>query len=54
MEVVWRGTKGDLFIHIEIDIPVKISKEQRELYEKLMELSGGKKSDKGFFSHLFN
>lgn len=54
MEVVWRGTKGDLFIHVEIDIPTKISKEQRELYEKLMEFSGGKKSDKGFFSHLFD
>lgn len=38
------GQRGDLIIIIKIKIPGRISKEQRELYEKLRELEGRKRS----------
>jgi DnaJ-class molecular chaperone len=39
------GKKGDLLLTIKIEMPKKISKDQKELYEKLRDLekSGGKK-----------
>ena len=39
-----QGQKGDLILAIKIKIPNRISKEQRELYEKLRELERQKRS----------
>lgn len=49
--------KGDMIIRVHVDTPTKLSSEQKELLEKLAELSGekisevssGKKKKKGFF-----
>ncbi|GAB0174161.1 MAG: molecular chaperone DnaJ [Candidatus Altimarinota bacterium] len=48
-----RGMKGDLIIHYEIDIPTKLSSEEKKLYTALLELESGKKMEKGFFEGIF-
>lgn len=43
---------GDHYIHVEIEIPKKLSKKEQELYEQIAELSGEKitvQRKKGFF-----
>lgn len=49
-----RGSKGDLLIHYTVDIPTKLSSEERKLYEALLHIQGGKKAEKGFFTWLFS
>lgn len=44
----YRGGKGDLLATIKIKMPKKISREEKELYEKLRELEHNKKSWWGF------
>lgn len=48
-----RGMKWDLIIHYEIDIPTKLSSEEKKLYTALLEIQGGKKMEKGFFESIF-
>lgn len=44
-----RGKRGDLILTVKIELPKRISREQRELWEKLKELDkGNKKSWFGF------
>ncbi len=45
--------KGDLIIHYIIDIPSKLSGDEKKLYSALLELQGGKKAEKGFFESIF-
>ncbi len=47
--------RGDLYVEVQIEIPQKLSKEQRELLMKFAELSGEKLHPVtgGFFSKLF-
>lgn len=45
------NAKGDHFITIEIDIPAKLSAEEKKAYEALAEVS--KKKDKGFWGGIF-
>lgn len=46
--------KGDLYFSVEIIIPEKVSTEEKELLEKLRDLSGNhfKEQEKGFFAKL--
>lgn len=48
-----KGHKWDLYIHIDIDIPTKLSKDQKALYEALLQIEWGKKMKKGFIEGLF-
>jgi molecular chaperone DnaJ len=48
-----RWTKGDLIIHYEIDIPTKLSSEEKKLYTALYEIQNGKKMEKGFLESIF-
>lgn len=41
--------RGDHYVTMNVKIPKDISKEERELFEKLRELQGSKKAGKGFF-----
>ncbi|MFW7380319.1 MAG: molecular chaperone DnaJ [Oligoflexus sp.] len=48
--------RGDLYVEIQIKIPTKLNKEQRELLEKFAEISGERVSqaqNAGFFTKLF-
>jgi molecular chaperone DnaJ len=48
--------QGDLFVHINVWTPQKVSKEEREILEKLKESENFKpqpgKNDKGFFNRM--
>ncbi|MEN6610965.1 MAG: molecular chaperone DnaJ [Methanoregulaceae archaeon] len=46
-----RGRPGDLLVRVKIVIPKKISAEEKELYEKLLEISGSD-GKKGFFDNI--
>lgn len=48
-----KGAKWDLIIHYVIDIPTKISADERKLYSALLELQWGKKAPKWFFESIF-
>lgn len=48
-----KGTKWDLIIHYVIDIPTRLSNDEKKLYSALLELQGGKKAGKGFFESIF-
>ncbi len=48
-----RGMKWDLIIHFEIEIPSKLSSDERKLYSALLEIQYGKKMEKWFFENLF-
>lgn len=47
---------GDLFVEIVVVIPKKLSKDEKQLYEKLAEIEDNEhfKSDKNFFSRFLN
>ena len=50
-----RGSRrGDLYAHLEVDIPKKLSRKQRELFEELGETfkTDGRPLDSGFFGKL--
>lgn len=48
-----RGLKWDLLIHYEIDIPTKLSTDEKKLYSALLEIQSGKKMEKWFFESIF-
>ena len=47
--------RGDFFVELEIEVPKKLSKEQKELLVKFEQISSDKpkKSDQGFFQKIF-
>lgn len=47
-----RDAKGDLFVVLNVHIPTKLSKREKELYKELLE-EGGHTPAKGFLSSLF-
>ncbi|MFA5397019.1 MAG: molecular chaperone DnaJ, partial [Methanogenium sp.] len=50
-----RGRPGDLLVRIKIAIPKRLNAQEKELYEKILELEGKKESgagSKGFFKDL--
>ncbi|MDD1718920.1 MAG: molecular chaperone DnaJ [Methanoregulaceae archaeon] len=47
-----KGHPGDLLVRIRIATPKGISKEEKELYERIIEIEGKKGQKKGFFSGL--
>lgn len=51
------GGRGDFYVQFEIEIPTKVSKEQRELLEKYAAISGESTAEKnsgGFFQRIFD
>jgi molecular chaperone DnaJ len=50
-----RGKPGDLLVRVRIVVPKHLPAEERELYERILEMEGKKASEtkKGFFSGLF-
>lgn len=48
-----KGSKWDLMVHYVIDIPTKLSSDEKKLYEALFEVQWGKKAHKGFLDWLF-
>ena len=46
--------RGDLFVHLRVVVPSKLSGEQRKLIEQVAELGGGfePEVDRGFFERL--
>ncbi len=48
------GPRGDQFVRIFVEVPTRLSAEQRELYERLAELSGTEYSPRrrGFLDKL--
>lgn len=44
------GTPGDQYVHVEIKIPTKLSKEEKELYQKLGNIQG--KTSESFFDKI--
>ncbi len=48
-----KGTKWDLIIHYVIDIPMKISADEKRLYSALLEIQWGKKAPKWFLESIF-
>jgi molecular chaperone DnaJ len=56
LPVLQRYGHGDLFVHINVWTPKKVSKEEREILEKLRQSENFKpqpeKSDKGFFDRM--
>jgi molecular chaperone DnaJ len=47
-----RGHPGDLLVRVKIVTPKQVSSEEKELYEKILDLEGRNKDKKGFFSGL--
>ncbi len=48
-----KWAKWDLIIHYVIDIPTRLTGDEKKLYSALLELQGGKKAGKGFFESIF-
>jgi molecular chaperone DnaJ len=50
-----RGKPGDLLVRVRIVVPKRVTDEERDLYERILDLEGKKAADtkKGFFSGLF-
>jgi molecular chaperone DnaJ len=46
--------RGDLYVHLRVVVPVKLTSEQRKLIEEVAELGGGLEPevDRGFFERL--
>ena len=46
--------RGDLYVHLRVVVPAKLSGEQRKLIEQVAELGGGldPEVDRGFFERL--
>jgi molecular chaperone DnaJ len=47
-----RGRPGDLLVRVKIVTPRSVSGEQKELYQKILEMEGKGKSEGGFFSSI--
>jgi molecular chaperone DnaJ len=49
-----RGKPGDLLVRVKIVVPKQLTPEQRELYEKILEIEGHRpaSSKKGFFDNI--
>ncbi len=47
-----RGKPGDLLIRVRITTPRSVSSEQKDLYQKILELEGKSSSGGGFFSSI--
>ncbi|MBI2602686.1 MAG: molecular chaperone DnaJ [Deltaproteobacteria bacterium] len=45
--------RGDFIVELRVQIPTKLTKEQKALLEKFAELSGESKRDGGFFQKMF-
>jgi DnaJ-class molecular chaperone len=43
---------GDLILHIAIDIPQKVSGDEKKIYETLRDIHGGKQVQKGFWESI--
>jgi len=55
MPILNRGGFGDHFLHLKIEIPKKISKEQEKILQEFAKISGEKiNSEKGFFENIFS
>lgn len=56
LPILQRYGHGDLFVHINVWTPKKVSKEEREILEKLRQSENFKpqpdKNDKGFFDRM--
>ena len=53
--VRWHGKPGDLLVRVKVIIPERLTAEQRELYQKLLEIEGNRGSrtgKKGFFQDV--
>ncbi len=48
-----KWARGHLIVHLVIDIPTKLSNDEKKLYTALLELQGGKKAGKWFFESIF-
>lgn len=49
-----RDSRWDLYIHLQVEIPKKLSKKERELYEAIAHEKGiGWDEEKGFFEKIF-
>ncbi len=48
-----KWSKWHLIIHLVIDIPTRLSSDEKKLYAALLELQWGKKAGKGFFEGIF-
>jgi molecular chaperone DnaJ len=46
------NTKGDLLIKIEVEVPTELSKEEREIWEKLEKIYKSSKKTSNFFSRV--
>jgi molecular chaperone DnaJ len=48
------GRRGDLYVHLRVVVPSKLSGEQRKLVEQIAELGGGMEPevDRGFFERI--
>ena len=49
--------RGDLFIHVEVHIPTKLTREQRKAFEQIREtlpVGGESADDEGFFGKVKN
>jgi molecular chaperone DnaJ len=46
----FRGaTRGDLFLRVRINVPTRVSEEEKEILRRLDDKAGGPKRSKGFF-----
>lgn len=48
-----KWSHGHLIIHLLVEIPKKLSRDEEKLYTALLELQWGKKAEKGFFESIF-
>ena len=48
-----KGLKWELIVHVVVDIPTKLSSDEKKLYSALLEIQWGKKAEKGFFESIF-
>jgi DnaJ-class molecular chaperone len=48
-----KWAKWSLIIHYTIDVPTRLSSEEKALYKSLLELQWGKKWEKGFLGSIF-
>ncbi|HZD44233.1 MAG TPA: molecular chaperone DnaJ [Methanomicrobiales archaeon] len=50
-----KGRAGDLHVRVQVKTPRNLTAEERDIYEKLLEIEGKKKPEKkGLFGHLWN
>jgi molecular chaperone DnaJ len=48
------GGRGDLYVHVDVRVPTKLTREQRKLFEQLRELlpTENEPSEKGIFDKV--